>query len=410
MNLQAPVNCELQTGNIKISFPYYQHHTGRNRILALDPLRGIAMVLMILAHAYLNVNEELLSPALAIFFWFLNYLPAVAFVWISGTVFSYFLYTAADPAKTYRRYAARAAFLILLAHPAINLASLGFTMPLHETSPWYFSLLSQLVFGFPITDTIAVCIFLAPFFIRGIPPLNRALVILAMLFITPLVVALINPHHSSLLLLKEAFFGAIGEPRVFWTPFIPWFAIFLTGSFMGKQLALVKQKNLSYAYLVQTMYKTGFFLVLMSTVLTIGYKVLKVVFEADWNPNIFAALYPKQTTSLLPCYLGMLYLIFARLVHRIEIAGHYDRLVWFLSVFGRTALFTFLVQFAVVESMPALLGLRGNIGLSGFVTLFLIGACIVWLLSFAYGRMRGWVSEHDYAEHMAIARTKAIKE
>jgi uncharacterized membrane protein len=409
VNLQTPVNCALQTGNIKISFPSYQHHTGRNRILSLDPLRGIAMALMILAHSYLNVNEKLLPPALAIFFWFLNYLPAVAFVWISGTVFSYFLYSASDPAKTCRRYAARAAFLILIAHPAINLASLGFTMPVKESSLGYSALLSQLVFGFPITDTIAVSLLLAPFFIRGIAPLKRGLVILLMLFITPLFVAFINPHQLPILLVKEALFGVIGEPRLFWWPLIPWLAIFLTGSFMGQTLALAKQGKLFYDNLVQTMYKTGLVLVLISILLTSGYKLIKVAFMDDWNPNIFAALYPKQTTSLLPCYLGLLYLIFAKLVHRIEIAGNYDRLLWFLSVFGRTALFTFIVQFTVVESVPALLGLRGNIGLTGFLNLFIIGSCVVWLLSFAYGRMRGWVSEHDYAEHVAIARTNALK-
>ncbi len=392
----------------KISFPYYQHHTGRNRILALDPLRGIAMVLMILAHSYLNVNEKLLPPALTLFFWFLNYLPAVAFVWISGTVFSYFLYSASDPAKTCRRYAARAAFLILIAHPAINLASLGFTMPMHEASFGYSSLLSQLVFSFPITDTIAVCLLLAPFFITGLVPLRRGSVILAMLFITPLVIALINPHHLFLLLIKEALFGVIVEPRVFWCPLIPWFAIFLTGSFMGQSLALVRQGKLSYTDLLQTMYKTALILVLISILLTSGYKLIKAAFIDDWNQNIFSALYPKQTTSLLPCYLGLLYLIFAWLVHRIEIEGHYDRFVWFLSVFGRNALFTFIVQFAVVESLPALLGLRGRIGLTGFITLFIIGSCIVWLFSFAYGRMRGWVSEHDYAEHIEIARSKLL--
>jgi hypothetical protein len=265
------------------------------------------------------------------------------------------------------------------------------------------------VFGFPITDTIAVSLLLAPFFIRGIAPLKRGLVILLMLFITPLFVAFINPHQLPILLVKEALFGVIGEPRLFWWPLIPWLAIFLTGSFMGQTLALAKQGKLFYDNLVQTMYKTGLVLVLISILLTSGYKLIKVAFMDDWNPNIFAALYPKQTTSLLPCYLGLLYLIFAKLVHRIEIAGNYDRLLWFLSVFGRTALFTFIVQFTVVESVPALLGLRGNIGLTGFLNLFIIGSCVVWLLSFAYGRMRGWVSEHDYAEHVAIARTNALK-
>jgi len=68
-----------------------------------------------------------------------------------------------------------------------------------------------------------------------------------------------------------------------------------------------------------------------------------------------------------------------------------------LSVFGRTSLFTYVIQFAVVESMSALLGMKGMMGLSGFIVLFTAGSMLIWLLAYLYGRWRGWILENDYA-------------
>jgi len=109
---------------------------------------------------------------------------------------------------------------------------------------------------------------------------------------------------------------------------------------------------------------------------------------------------------LLPVYLAALALLFAVFLKEIDISGRYNRFFWLLSVFGRTSLFTFVLQFAVVESVPALLGMKETLGLVGFIVLFVAGSMLIWLLAYLYGRWRGWISDNDYAICVNMARAR----
>lgn len=372
----------------------------RHRLLAVDALKGLAMVFVILQHSYLSTNTQTIPRVLDMLIWNVTSIAAVAFVAISGAIYSYFLYIQPHWKIAYRRYCLRAAFLILAAHPAINLMSYYFRVAGKDSPMSNLPFLTKLLLDFPITDTIAVSMFLAPPLIICMNSLLRGTTVATMLAITILARAFWIPLESHWLILKEAVFGNLGLPEIFWFPLIPWLAIFLTGSFAGQVLSYLKQGTISLPKLIQKMQRSGLVLVSLGIGLTLGYKMFKILFGNIWSPSIFLALYPGQTTTLLPIYLGILALIFAELMKRIDLFGNYSRFTWFVSVFGRTSLFTYVVQFAVVESIPALLGLKGALGLSGFLILFAIGLVAMWPLSFMYGRLRGWFQKNDYTKQL----------
>ena len=289
-------------------------------------MRGFAMVLVILQHSYLSADMKSIPPLFDFFTWNVTGLAAVAFVSISGMMYSYFLYTHTHWRLAYRRYARRAAFLILAVHPVINLSSYYFNAAGHGGSAGSFTFLDQILLNFPITDMIAVCLLVASVFVIGLSPFQRAVAIVTMLVSDVLFRAFVLPEEPHWAIIQEATFGGLGLPKVFWFPLIPWLAIFLTGSFAGYALACLKKGALDISALVRGMKNVGIILAVCGVVLTIGYKMLKIAFGGDWSPNLFLAIYPGQTTTLLPVYLALLALLFAALVQRMDISGRYNRL------------------------------------------------------------------------------------
>lgn len=384
-----------------VKFNPVKYGIGEKRILSIDSLRGFAMVLVIMQHCFFHVNIEQIPQFVIQILYLVTYLAAVAFVSISGAVFSYSLYHQSNWQSKYQRYALRAVFMLMFAHPAINLANYFFYMVNSEGSV---SIVERLILGFPITDTIAICLLFSPVFILGLDPIARALTIVIILATTPFIVAFILPARPPLVVVKEVLFGTLGEPSVFWWPLIPWLAIFSTGSFTGQALMGVKQGTLSISSFLRGLIKAGFVLATFSVVITAGYKLFKVAYGAYWSANLFRAFYPDQTTTLLPGYFAVLAWLLAGLMYRIDVCGNFDFFLWFLSILGRTSLFTFIIQFAVVESVPALLGFTGSLGLEGYLFLFFAGLSIVWLMSYSYGRARGWITINDCAECRKAAK------
>jgi len=379
------------------------------------------MVLVVLQHAYLNVNPTLIPRLLDVCVWRVTYLAVIAFVSIAGAMFSYYLFLQSDWKAVYRRFAARAAFLLLVAHYGLGLtsyysrvvreplspwarafASYLSSMVPGPIAPWFQVFLERFVLGVAITDVIGICLLVSPVFILGVGPVLRTVIIVTLLVATPLVVAFVHPAGTAGMILKEALFGSVDEPSMFWWPLVPWLAIFLTGSFAGQVLARFKQGSLDTATLIRKMIHAGIVL----AVPTLGYEVLKPAFAHAWNPDFLRAISSGHITVLLPAYFAVLVWLFAFFMQRIDVAGTYHRLTWALSILGRTSLFAYVVQFAVVLSAPAVLGLTGSIGSAGFALLFVVGLAVVWLLCYAYGRLRGWFTKDDYEQCAAAARAR----
>jgi uncharacterized membrane protein len=379
-----------------------QHHIGKGRLLAVDILRGFAMVLVILNHAYQNVNREMMPYFLEAIVMIVTNLSAVAFVFISGSMFSYFLYTQSEWKTIYRRYAARAALFLLFAHPAINFAANFYRLIINPGRCSFYELMT---IGFPITDTIALCMLLSPLIIMRCKPALRAFIIIILWVITVPVVVLINPTEPYSIAIKKFLFGAVRD----WNyPIVPWLAIFLSGSFMGSILNQVKQGTLELTIGLRKMNKIAVLLAVCCIMLLLGHKLLKVVFQNIWSPDLFDAIYPRQTNLLLPGYLAVLSWLFSFYLKRINISGLYGRIDWLLSIIGRTSLFFYIVQFALVFSIPDLLHYNGSLGLLGFLTLSAMTLIVTWLLSYLYGHYRGWFARNDFDENVSMARAESL--
>jgi hypothetical protein len=353
------------------------------------------MVLVILQHSYLNINMKLIPLLMGALLWNITSLAAVAFVSISGATFSYHLFMQPDWRIVYRRYITRALFLLFAAHLAINMISYPFRM-VYNNFPDSVSFLTSLLLNFPITDTIASCLLVSPIFIIRFGSVSRALIIASLLIASRIAVAFVNPVTPSFIVMKEALFGTVGEPKIFWFPLVPWLAIFLSGSYLGQALSRIKQGAVNVPAFMRQMKKAGIMLAACSLILIVGYRLLRMKYANNWDPELFGALLPNQLAMLLPGLLAVLIWICIAVLHRINISGQYPRFLWFLSIFGRTSLFTYVVQFAIVESAPAILGFTGSLRLAGFLVLFMTGLGVMFFLSFSYGRMRGWLQENDY--------------
>jgi len=379
-----------------------QHHRRKERLFAVDILRGFAMVLVILNHAYQNVNRTIMPYSVETIVMTVTNLSAVAFVFISGSTLSYFLYSHSDWKAVYRRYVARATLFLLFAHPLINLAVHFYYLII---DPGRFSFYELMTIGFPITDTIALCMLLSPLIIIRCKPALRALIIVMLWVITVPAVIIINPTDPSSVAIKKFLFGATRQ----WNyPIVPWLAIFLSGSFMGSILNSVKQGTLDLTMAMRKMKKIAVLLAICSSVLSLGYILLKVFFQNKWSPGLFDALYPRQTSLLLPGYIAVLYWLFSFYLKRVNMSGLYGRIDWFLSIFGRTSLFTYTAQFVLVFSMPDVLHYSGTLGFFGFLKLFAITLTATWLLSYLYGHYRGWFAGNDFEENVRTARAESL--
>jgi uncharacterized membrane protein len=365
----------------------------KGRILSIDCMRGVAMVLVFLQHSYQSANYQIIPTRIDLLLWETTGLAAVAFVAISGTVYSFFLYSQLDWKSAYRHYGVQNALIIFAAHPAICLTSFLFRMPANvgHQGPDAF----QVQLQFPITDTIALCMLVSPILIVHLGSLSRCVLILGILVVDIAARAFILPSNPLLFILKEAMFGGLAEPKIFWFPVLPWLAIFLTGSYVGQALCEQRKGRLELCLIVRRLNWAGGILAVSCVLLTVGYKALKMQFLNKWSPNIFQAIYPSQTTTLLPGYLAVLVWLLAVFIKRVDIMGRYDRPAWLLAIFGRTSLFTYVIQFAIVESIPASLGLKGTLSLEGFVSLFIVGMLATGIVSYTYGRLSGKIEQFD---------------
>ncbi|MBK8335784.1 MAG: DUF1624 domain-containing protein [Sterolibacteriaceae bacterium] len=354
------------------------------------------MVLAILQHSYLNADSSLFSDSGKWFMWTTTNLAPVAFVAVSGAASSYSLLSNSDWCRAYRQTVVRAFVLLTVAHFLINLSS--YPWALHqgllrgsEDLPW----IEQLALGFPITDTIAVCLLISPVFVVCFGQRLRAIIIVVLIAATIAVTGLAVPTSAPFPMLREALFGVLGdfrisgEPKTFWWPLVPWLGVFLSGTIFGECLARFAHSKLDARVLVIQLIRSTAALGICSLLLTLGYMLLKAQYLQVWGPEVFRAMYPSRTTTLLPGYLALLTLILAAITYVVDVQGHFDRVLWVLSVFGRTSVFAFIIQFLIVESGPAVIGLTGSLGPLGVSFLFGSSLVLVWLLSYLYGRVRG---------------------
>jgi len=353
---------------------------GVRRLMVIDVMRGTAMLLVILAHtAWLADSRRV--PALPFLTLIrVTNLASMAFVFVSGTMVSYFLETR-EHRLVVRRFARRALFLALVVHPVIWCAC------------WFWNpgLPSVMVRSWYITDTIAACLVLGPQAMRVLSIPTRAIVAALLPAVSVLLRAYWAPASAAGGVVKELLVGRTSFATYY--PLLPWFAVFLAGSVLGARIADAGTDRAGLRSVSRVMAGGGLALMVAGAVSIALYKATRGFIA----PALLQALHPDRTTVMFPAYRGALLVIFALIMRRASGKTGFGRVAWATSVIGRSSLFAFVTQFIVVWSLPALFGLKGALTMTTIWPAFALFVAAVGGMSYAYGRLSNRVRPGEYA-------------
>lgn len=362
------------------------------RIRSVDIVRGSAMMLVVVAHSFLQCDPHKLDEWFLSGSWMLTQSASLTFMFVSGMIMTYLMRSRGDSVETQRRFFKRGLFLIILVHPVLRLVTFIYSNTQQD-------FLHNMILDHPITDTIGLCLLVAPFIVQTVGRRNRLLLVVAMLTLTLGTKLWWHPESGLALIIKVVLFGtesgAQTKLAIGW-PVIPWLAIFLSGTFVGEMYSEMRNKMISPVETCHKLWKRALLLVSLGIGLSLLYWVLKHVNPFNWVPDVFVALYPTRTDFLLPLYLGIIFGLIAVLIKYVDYHGKFNRVLWAISVFGRTSLFTFVAQFIVVWTIPTLLGLKKSLDYFGFALLITIGLLTSWTAAYIYGRLRKRVLANDY--------------
>jgi hypothetical protein len=306
------------------------------------------MVLIIATHALRSLAPDAAPRAVRLA---LRYALSgtVGFTTVSGMLIGYFAVARApDLARIHRRYRTQAIRLLLVAHPLIVLALVG---PLARDAPaWDYGLRTLY-----ITDVLALLFLAVVPRVHRAEPLVRLGLGVALIVVARLV--WLTPVEPGPLLFARDLLCGIGEgERVLLSTYavLPLAGFFLVGSFVGDRFARAEARG--------QLDQLGRRFVLAAT----GLVGLSLALGALWvagkrGAPVLAAepirrlLYPDYHLSLYPAYLGLTLALVGLLVRRRSV-GPLQR---FFLIFGKTSLFTFVVQYYVVQTLPWALGWEG---------------------------------------------------
>ncbi len=319
---------------------------GAGRLIAVDAARGLAMLLVFLAHfldAYLRPlggEPEQLRQKLHL----VTRLASPSFMLISGLMLG-LLYTRRreDFGPTRSRLQLRGLFLITVGHLLIV--------------PTYLSWVDEaghLVRILFVTDTIGVAMIVGPLLVTRLGARARA-ALGGALFAGSWALSLgVTSTQPVARLLEEVLFGHVVQSVLFSNfPLVPWFGVFLAGSAVGEWFGdkLQAGQTLQAA---RRFVKVGGSLFATGVVLLGAYVWLRRSGGAHLPEGLASALgaltSPKQKFPPGPAYLllyGGLGLTGLGLLIRAEQAGRLGRLLRPASLLGRHSLLAFLLQFYV---------------------------------------------------------------
>jgi hypothetical protein len=304
------------------------------------------MTLIITTHMLAN-SDAMGTVALTIVRSLLS--GTVGFVTVSGMLIGYFLKTkAGDLPRVFHRYTVRGWMLVLVAHPLIGIALYG---PFGSDH----SLLEFMSHSFFLTDALALLfLVLVPLTPRMTPGVRLRLgvaLVIAARFI------LIMPAPTpALMVVREVLAGIDRDgDRVMLStyPLLSVAGMFLVGSWIGHRYALAQAAG-ELPRLGRRFFSSAGALVLVACVL-IGAAVVVRRHVAGANaPVLEEFLGLGYEFSAYPAYLAAVLCVMALLMSRSTIS----RIERFLVRFGRTSLFTYIVQYYVVQTLPWLLRWR----------------------------------------------------
>ena len=225
--LQIPLQCHSTLGQGCFMTTRTVRPTGV-RLFELDAARGLAMLLVCLAH-FLDIYVlGDVSPHNAFIdaLMLMCRVAAPAFVLISGVLLGYQAEARAAQFDTFRIHLLdRALFLLTIGHLAISWAFAA-----------RFGFARALAWG-QITDTLAFCMLVG---VYVVPVMSKRLRLLSGLSLSVgscLLWPVWSPADPFLRLLKSILIGPVpGDPMVFLFPLLPWLGLYISGTAVGASL------------------------------------------------------------------------------------------------------------------------------------------------------------------------------
>lgn len=350
------------------------------------------MFLVILAHVSGLCDSDKLGLSFNAYLGLVTQGASVAFMFCSGMIATYLMQFSDDWPRIRLKMIKRGLFLIFVVHPVLSIVTYGYFE--NQQGLWH-----NLTHVYQITDTIGLCLIIAPTVIRATSHSARLFIIISLLIFAILTRIWWIPDSVIPSLAKVAFVGT--DPggnsmiSVGW-PLVPWLAIYLSGSFAGDMYTRIRSGLLPYVEASKRAWNRALLLAAVGVALSVFYVILKRSNPFGWDERLFLIIYPTRTTALLPCYLALVYAFMAYLANHVDGKSRYNVVYWGLSLLGRTSLFTFVTQFIIIWTIPALLGFKGTLGYLGFATMFSIGLLVSVTIAYPYGRFRGRVDANEY--------------
>jgi hypothetical protein len=348
------------------------------RISALDVARGWLMIAILVGHVTINLNSSSLSRITVMALGPIFRLGTIGFAIVSGILLGSFIATRPDLRRIFACYRQQGIRLLFVVHPILALALWG---PLGKGTS-----LPEFMFGrWYITDTLAL------FFIALVPllprlsPTRRLVIGVALMVLARPLSYQLGLESRGLQLLQDVLFGTEtrGSHVLLDTYGVTQIGgIFLIGSHMGHHFGLSNQRG-ELGQFARRLLRVVVPLTLGSVVLVGAWAVIKWGPLAPGHPYLRFVLYPDRFLSLLPVCIAALIALIALICIRFETRAP-GRMARVCFIFGKTSLFTYVIQYLLVQTLPYSLGLKGSMS---------VITCGVWTLAacaVAYGAASVW--------------------
>jgi hypothetical protein len=310
-----------------------------SRIRSLDAGRGLAMLFVFLSHFveyYLTCHGKI-SQLHAI--WSITMIASPTFMLISGITLGYlFSVKQSNFALTQRKFMDRGLFLLSVAHILIMISWIPMLM-------YYHSSVYRVLF---ITDTIGICLIAGPLIIPVFKPGNRLILSLGLYILSWLIIALTNLKNIELIIIQDTVFGAIHNSKFTDNfPILPWLSIYLLGTIIGEKIGFYHLNGFP-GKITSLFFKIGVLSVSFSGIIIICHKILKAYSNIGFNNFLTAFISGSQKNPP-----GLVYFLFysgAGLIllgtlNKMAESGHFDWIIAFLEIIGKTSLFAFIIQY-----------------------------------------------------------------